>query len=253
MSDIGAINRVLKLVSLLADHPNVSAKDAAVLLGWPVSTTHRLLRRLVEQEFASQTRKGSFAPGAELFRIAGRLGGQEPYQRIAQPVLDALSARFRETSLITVLERRQLQMYIAMSAAPPDPMRYLIELNRASPLVWGASGRALLAFLTTNEIEQAIAACTVPNVMGEALDPGKLRAHLAQIATEGYSLTRSHRTLNSIGIAVPFFNAVGEPAGALGLQIPAFRFSEDALPDMVAALKEGAAVISQQIGARIDP
>ena len=40
--------------------------------------------------------------------------------------------------------------------------------------------------------------------------------------------------------------------GALGLQVPAFRFTEEALPTMVAALKEGAAVLSQQIGARAD-
>jgi DNA-binding IclR family transcriptional regulator len=252
MNDIGAINRVLRLVSLLSDNPNISAKEAATALGLPVSTTHRLLHRLADSEFAAQTRKGGYAPGPELFRIAGKLGGQEPYLRIAQPLLDSLAERFHETSLLTILERRQLSMYIAQSASPADPMRYFIELNKAAPLVWGASGRALLAFLSEDEIERSIASCTTANIRGEPVDPGEVRAHLGRIAREGYSLSRSHRTRNSIGIAVPFFKAMGEPVGAIGLQVPDFRFSEERLPEIVAALKEAAAVISQQIGARAE-
>jgi DNA-binding IclR family transcriptional regulator len=252
MSDIGAINRILKLVSLLSDQPRVTAKQAAMLLGWPVSTTHRLLRKLAEFEFADQAHKGTFGPGMELFRIAGRLGGRVPFVRIAEPLLAALSARFNETSLLTILERRQLRMYVAASASPADPMRYIIEINKTAPLVWGASGRSLLALLTEVEIQQAIDECTTPNVHGGTLDPGELRAHLADIAADGYAVTRSHRTLNSVGIAVPFFNPAGEVVGSLGFQIPGFRFSDELILELVGALRDAASVISQQIGARND-
>ncbi|WP_306222875.1 IclR family transcriptional regulator [Bosea beijingensis] len=251
-TDIGAISRVLRLISLLSDHPNLSAKEAAANLGWPFSTTHRLLRRLLEAEFAAQTRKGAFTPGPELFRIAGRLGGQEPLLRIAQPLLETLAQRFGETALLTVLERRALQMYIATSAAPPDPMRYFIELNRASPLVWGALGRVLLANLSDEEIERAVACPNPPDVKGAPLDPDGLWSHIAEIRSSGFATTHSHRTLNSIGIAVPFFNFSQEPVGSIGFQVPAFRYSEGHLPEIVAALKEAAAVISQQARARVD-
>ena len=252
MSDTGAIHRVLKLVSLLSDHPHLTAKQAAPMLGWPVSTTHRLLRKLADFEFAAHTQKGTFGPGMELFRIAGRLGGKVPFVRIAEPLLAALSARFNETSLLTILERRQLRMYFAASASPADPMRYIIELNKTAPLVWGASGRSLLAFLTDAEIQQAIDGCTTPNIRGDQLDPAELRAHLARIAADGYAVTRSHRTMNSVGVAVPFSNTEGEVVGCLGFQIPGFRLSEESIPDLVAALRDAASVISQQIGARTE-
>ncbi|WIY52728.1 IclR family transcriptional regulator [Devosia sp. YIM 151766] len=251
-SDIGAIARVLRLVSLLADQPNVSAKDAAEILGWPLSTTHRLLRRLIEAEYASQTRKGAFAPGPELFRLAGRLGGQQPAVRIVQPLLDSLADRFRETALVTILQRRNLQMYVAASAAPPDPMRYFIELNRTAALVWGALGRAMLAQLSAEEIERAILGPNVPDARGNPLDPDELRKHLAEIRENKFAITYSHRTMTSVGVAVPFLDHSGEPTGSIGFQIPEFRYSEEQASDMVAALKEAAAVISQQIGARVD-
>ena len=252
MTDTGAINRVLRLVSLLSDQPQVTAKQAAAALGWPVSTTHRLLRKLADFEFAAQTYKGTFGPGMELFRIVGRLGSKMPFVRIAEPLLAALSARFNETSLLTILERRQLRMYFAASASPPDPMRYFIELNKTAPLIWGASGRALLAFLTKEEVQQAVDGCTEPDIRGGRLDPEELRAHLARIAADGYAVTQSHRTLNSVGIAVPFANPEGEVVGCLGFQIPGFRFSEQSIPDLVGALRDAAAVISQQIGARTE-
>ncbi len=250
MTDPGAINRVLRLISLLSDHPEMTAKQAAGMLGWPVSTTHRLLRKLAEAEFAAQTRKGAFTPGMELYRIAGRLGASVPFVRIAEPLLAALSERFGETTLLTILERRQLRMYIAASTAPADPMRYIIEVNRTAPLVWGASGRVLLAFLEPHEIDRAIALCDAPNVRGVALDPDELRAHLGRIRADGAAVTHAHRTLNSVGIAVPFFDAAGEVVGGIGYQVPSFRYSEETARELIGGLRDAAAVISQQIGAR---
>lgn len=250
MNEIGAINRVLKLVSLLSDHSQLTAKQAATLLDWPVSTTHRLLRKLAELEFAQQTEKGGFTAGMELFRIVGRLSGKMPFVEIAEPLLNALTRQFNETSMLTILERRQLRMYIALAASPQDPMRYIIELNRRDPLVWGASGHALLAYLRPEEIDAAIATCTTPNVRGEMLDEARLRKELEEAARKGYALTHSHRTLNSVGLAVPCFGPNGDVIGSVAFQVPNFRFREEQTEGMVAALTQTATIISQQIGAQ---
>lgn len=250
MTDIGAISRILKLVSLLSDHREVTAKQAAAVLGLPVSTAHRLLRKLADLEFASQAERGSFSAGMELYRIAGRLISQVPFASIAEPMLAALTERFNETSMLTILERRQLRMYFAISAAPPDPMRYVIELNKTAPLIWGASGRVLLAHLGEEEIQRAIDTAATTDVRGATIDPAELRADLEKIRAQGFAISFSHRTLNSIGIAAPFFDARGEIVGALAFQIPAFRYQEAALGELTGALKENAAKISRKIGAR---
>jgi DNA-binding IclR family transcriptional regulator len=248
--DVGAINRVLRLVSLLSDHPHLTAKQAAAILGWPVSSTHRLLRKLAEAEFAAQTERGTFTAGMELFRIVGRLAAKVPFVEIAEPLLGSLSQQFGETSLLSILERRQLRMYTAFAASPQDPMRYIIELNRRDPLVWGASGRALLAHLGPEEIEAVIAMGAAPNARGDTLDAAELRGALAAVLSRGFAMSRSHRTLNSVGIAVPFFGSAGDVVGSVAFQVPAFRFQEGQVETMVTALQHTATVISQQIGAR---
>lgn len=248
--DVGAINRVLRLVSLLSDHPHLTAKQAAAILGWPVSSTHRLLRKLAEAEFAAQTERGTFTAGMELFRIVGRLATKVPFVEIAEPLLASLSQQFGETSLLSILERRQLRMYTAFAASPQDPMRYIIELNRRDPLVWGASGRALLAHLQPEEIDAVLAMGAPPNAKGEVLDAAELRAGLAEVLSRGFAMSKSHRTLNSVGIAVPFFGSDGAVVGSVAFQVPAFRFQDEQVETMVTALQHTATVISQQIGAR---
>lgn len=250
--DKGTVHRILKLISFLADHPDISAKQTAQRLGWPVSTTHRLLRTLSALEYARQKGPGLFGPGLELYRIAGRLGAEMPYAQIAEPLLASLTEQFHETSLLTILERHALKGYIAYAAAPPDPMRYTIERNRRGPLVWGAMGRSILAHLTPEEVDRAIAECSDRNAGGQSLDPAELRGFLQAARAAGYAITTSHRTLHSVGIAVPFFDAQDAVVGSVAFQVPEFRFDPTLLPRLVNALKQTAAVISQQIGMRLE-
>lgn len=253
LNDKGTVGRILRLICFLADNPDISAKKAATQLGWPISTTHRLLRTLASADFAVQRETGSFAPGLELLRISARLAAELPHEQIAAPLLNALTHRFNESTLFSIFERKQLSMYIAFSVAPSDPMHYAIEHNRRLSLVWGASGRALLAFITPEEVETAIATASGPNIMGEPLDPEEVRGSLEEIRANGYAVTASHRTPHAYGIATVFFDAHGEPAGSVAFRVPDFRFDPKKLPEMTDALKQTARKISQQLGAAVVP
>jgi IclR family KDG regulon transcriptional repressor len=253
MDDGGTISRVMRLISLLADHPEITAKQAATFLGWPVSTSHRMLRTLSEAEFATQKGPGLFAPGLELYRIAGRLRASMPYADIAEPLLVSLSEQFNETSLLTVLERAALRSYIACSAAPRDPMRYNIELNRRGLLVWGASGRSILAHLPDEDVERAILDCDGADIQGRELDAEELRSCLETIRRNGYGVVASQRVLHAVGVAVPILDARGEAVASIAFQVPEFRYNPKRLPALVAALRQTAAVIAQRIGSGSGP
>ena len=247
-SDTGTINRVLALLAELAINPETTAKEAAERLEWPVSTTHRLLQFLVNRDFARQIRRGVFGPGMEFYRIAGRLGTSVPYVQLAAPLLRALTDRYAETSMLTVLMRHHLGMYFAFVASPPDPMRYAIELHRVDPLPWGASGRAILAFMNDEEVDEAIRTCGKLSASGKRLDADELRADLRRIRKKGFALASSQRTLNSVGIAVPIFDGRNEVVGCVAFQLPQFRFRPQLVSELSAALQKAAAQISRQLG-----
>jgi DNA-binding IclR family transcriptional regulator len=246
--ETGTVRRVLMLLSFLADHPGEPVNAVAVRLGLPRSTTHRLLAMLRADDFVLPNGDGSFSPGPEFYRIAGRVAASIPYDRLAQPLLQQLSAQFEETSIMAVLARKQLRMFYAATASPPDPMRYNIELNRLEPLVWGATARVLLAYLSAAEIDAAIARAE-PSPQGEPAPARKdMLAALGGIRRQGHAVTFSHRTRSAVGIAVPFFDAEGEVVGDFGFLVPERRFSKQRLKPLLQGLQDAATAMSSQLG-----
>jgi DNA-binding IclR family transcriptional regulator len=201
--------------------------------------------------FADSEPDGGFGPGPEFFRIAGRIGARMPYRKLAEPFLQALSAQFHETSILALLAREQLKMFYAAKGSPSDPMRYNIELGAPEPLTWGATARVLLAYLTEEEIAAAIKRRERSPALALELNKTELRKSLAEIRRDGYGITHAHRTLNTVGIAAPFFNGEGEVAGSLGFLIPEFRWAKSpqkAQKAVVRALRDAAAGMSRQLG-----
>ena len=246
--ETGTVRRVLMLLSSLADRPGESAQSLAARVNLPRSSVHRLLTMLRANGFADHEPGGGFGPGGELYRIAGRLGARMPYRKLAEPYLQALSAQFRETSILALLVRDQLKMFYAATGSPPDPMRYNIELGALEPLVWGATARVVLAHLDEEEITAAIGRRERSPAMGLELNMTELRRSLAQIRRDGYGISHAHRSLNTVGIAAPFFDGEGRVAGSLGFLIPEFRWASSPQDKVVRALVAAAASMSRQSG-----
>jgi DNA-binding IclR family transcriptional regulator len=246
--ETSSIKRVLLLLQCLVDNPGESAQMLAARLNLPRSTVHRLLTTLRTNDFALSESGGVFTPGIELYRMAGKLGAQMPYAMLAQPYLEKLSARFGETSLLTLLERHQLKMFHAANGVPADPMRYNIRLNALEPLIWGATARVVLAYLRDEEIEAAIAGAGHSPVAGWAPDETEIRGALKTIRDDGYAVTHSHRTANAVGVAAPFFKGDGQVAGSMGFLVPESRWADAEQDTLIEALRVSAQALSRQLG-----
>jgi IclR family KDG regulon transcriptional repressor len=246
--ETGTVRRVLMLLSNLADHPGASAQNLAARVNLPRSSVHRLLTMLRASGFADIESDGGFGPGSELFRIAGRIGARMPYRKLAEPYLQALSAQFNETSILALLARAQLKMFYAAKGSPSDPMRYNIELGALEPLVWGATARVLLAYLSEQEVAAAIKRRELSPARQFELSKTELLQSLARIRRDGYGITHAHRTLNTVGIAAPFFDGEGRVVGSFGFLIPEFRWAVSPRDAVIRALVDAAAGMSRQLG-----
>ncbi|NYT36499.1 IclR family transcriptional regulator [Allopusillimonas soli] len=246
--ETSTVKRVLLLLRYVTDYPGESVQTLAKRLNLPRSSVHRLLATLRDHDFLTHESGGSFYPGLELYRFAAKLGGRMPYIKLAQPYLSGLSERFHETSILTLLERHRLKMFHAANGSPSDPMRYNIQLNSLETLVWGATARAILAHLTDTEIHQAIAEQTPSPVEGLLPNKNEILAALASIRHDGYAVTHSHRTQNTIGVAAPFFDSEGVVVGSLGFLIPSFRWNKPEPNQFTDALQEAAQSLSQELG-----
>lgn len=246
--DTGTVSRILQVLSCFSEQPEWRVGMLAQRLNLPRSTAHRLLNLCRAQGFVESDGVGVYRPGLGLYRLAGRLSFQMPLRRIAMPLLTEFTRNFSEASLLTVLERSALKVFFAAKAEPSAPMRYVIETNTLAPLGWGASARAILAFMNEADIAEVTRRAEPSPVDGRPLDVKELLKSLPKIRARGYAITRNQRTPEGVGIAVPFFDAGGEVAGNVCVTVPAFRFKPADEPAFVRALGEMAAKMSDALG-----
>jgi DNA-binding IclR family transcriptional regulator len=239
------------MLGCLAEREQWGVSALSQRLNLPRSTVHRLLNLCRAQGFVDSAGPGLYAPGLALFRLAGRLSFQMPLRRIVLPLLTEFTQQFGETSLLTVVDRGELKVFFAAKAETSAPMRYVIETNTLVPLGWGASGRAILAFLTDDEIAEVIRRAEPSPVDSRPLDAKELRKSLADIRAKGYAMTQKQRTPEGVGISVPIFDAASQVVANVSVTVPAFRFRPNDEPVFVRALTKIAATVSEALGSTV--
>src|SRR3546814_16357197 len=89
-------------------------------------------------------------------------------------------------------------------------LTYQNDLHRPLSLYWGASGKAILAFLPDDEIEQILRREGASPASGEK--PPSLRARMAElreVRARGYAISEGQKLPGARGVAAPVFDAKG--------------------------------------------
>jgi DNA-binding IclR family transcriptional regulator len=191
-----------------------------------------------------------YTVGRQFYRVAARvMASTSPADR-AQPLLHELALTHDETVLFGLYLPTERAMCFAARADGHQMLKYEIELHRPLSLVWGASGKAILAFLPEN-IVRTILASEGPSP-GSGLAPPpftQLERELRRVREQGYSVSESQKLPDARGIAAPVFG----PAGVLGcicLTSPRSRALRDSVEAVAKDVATHAAAFSRDLGAQ---
>jgi DNA-binding IclR family transcriptional regulator len=250
----GTVARVAQLLRHLAegdDHQSVTALAQAVSL--PPSTVHRLLQLLKQQgmvQFDPATR--AYGVGMEFYRLSAHVVKKVQIPAVARPFMVDLVSKCNETCLLGIYLPAVSKMMFAEKVDPTHPVRYVINMHRPSPLVWGATGRAILAFLPPAEIQKALAEAEPSPVTGETPQPQVLQRELAEIRSRWYAVTAGQKTPGAVAIAAPIFGPDGT-VGDLCLTIPQFRYDQGREQELASLLVGSAMRLSVALGWKPSP
>lgn len=221
----GTTARVLALLRAAAEFEGpVSIKAMALKLGLAQSTVHRMFDLLVAEGFMRQDPQSrQYSIGAEFYRVATLVAASHSFGDFAGPTLAGLTADTGETAAFALYLNGTGQMVFTSVSDSPHALRYRLDSHERMPVVWGASGLAILAFLPEQE-RTAIAAAAGPSpVTGAAPDPEALERRLAEIRATGWAWSQGEKIPESVGIAAPVMSA-GRVTGCVALTIPSVRF-----------------------------
>jgi DNA-binding IclR family transcriptional regulator len=223
---ISSVDNALRLLLMFRDHKRLRVSDAASSLNVASSTAHRLLAMLVHYDFVRQESDlRVYVPGPALLEMGLAAVRNLDIRTLARPILADLAARVDETVHIVQLEGGKIR-YLA-GAEGSRPLRVADRTGQLMPAHDTATGKALLAELTPDQLDELIPTVSSPQLeegltMQERAD---LDAELDQVRARGYAVNL-RRAEGILSVAVVVRDRRDVAVAALNASAPAKRMTQ---------------------------
>lgn len=235
---VQSVDRAITILELLA-RGEVGITEIAAELGVHKSTASRLVhtlraRQLVEQHGG----RGRFSLGMGMLRFTGAAAGQLDIVQIGTAVCGELAERLGETVNVAVLD--SVNAINVSQARGTSAVAAQNWIGQRTPPHATASGKALLAFMPPEMVDELLAGELVSYTEHTVTDPQKLREALKEVAEDGYATCYEELEPGLHAIAVPVVGAGGGVIAAISASGPAYRLSKKRIPEVVEELRLGA-------------
>jgi DNA-binding IclR family transcriptional regulator len=246
----GTVARAVRVLRALADfNADVTLKELAEHLDLPPSTVHRLLDLLAGEGMAERDESMPlYRPGPEFFRIAASVCSRMSPRSIALPFLRDAAAEADESAYLCLLDLRAGNMIFAASADCSHLLSYRVAFNEAQSLVTGASGLAILAWMTEENRDRILAEESRAGVLKDARARTALVKELRRVREQGYAITLGQRIKGAVGIFAPVFDAHANVIGSFGYTVPQVRYQDSQLATLAGAAMRHAFALSHALG-----
>lgn len=247
---LGTVKRVIEIIRFFGERGDATLKELSLALSLAPSTCHRLLELLGRDGFVEQdTIHRRYRIGRELFRISALVQSKHDIRAIALPFLRALVDECDETAVLSLYVPSDGKIFFAEKVDSSMMLRYQLPMNTPMSVLWGASGRSILAFLDAAEIDRIYASEGHAPASGEALPPRRtLDKELAGIRERGFDITYGQKVAGAVGISAPVFGIDGKVLGSICVTVPKTRIAAKDRPKLGQLVRATAARFSAALG-----
>ena len=240
---IQSVDRAIRVLTALQGARRMSLSELSARLDLAPSTTHGIVRTLVEHGMVVQER------GSSRYQLGPAV------LRLGNVYLDTLELRSKAIPWAEDLARRSglavrtgvllIDDVVIIHHEPrPDGSRQMPEVGIVIPAHATALGKAMLAF-RPEETERMLAAGELRSMTGETLSsPDDVRRQLEQVRATGIAREQDEAVLGEGAVASPVFDSWGDVVGAIGVVL-----SGAADGDVGDQVRETARALSRELGA----
>lgn len=226
-----AVERALAVLrGVEADEAGTGITELAQRIGLTVSTTHRLARALTEAGLLLQyPRTERYQLGPALVVLGNKAAQRLGYQH-ALPLLEELAAATGESINLGIRTGNEVQ--VVLDVTSHQPLRFNQQSGSRVPMHVSAMGKCLLAAADDigEQIEQL--GDLVRATHRTITDRDQLRAELELVRERGWALNDEERNPGVRAIAAPVPAPTDGALGAISIQGPTVRITDDRLPDL---------------------
>jgi DNA-binding IclR family transcriptional regulator len=244
---IQSVDRAIRVLTALQGARRMSLSELSTRLDLAPSTTHGIVRTLVEHGMVVQERGSSrYQLGPAVLRLGNVYLDTLELRSKAIPWAEDLA---RRTGLAVRTGVLLIDDVVIIHHEPrPDGSRQMPEVGIVIPAHASALGKAILAF-HPDEAERVLAGGELRSMTGETLtSPDDVRRQLEQVRTSGIAREQDEAVLGEGAVASPVVDSWGDVVGAIGVVVSGSTDNDPG--DLV---RETARALSRELGAQAWP
>ncbi len=247
---VPAVERAMRILNAFKDSQmEYGVSELSHALDINKSTVHGIVRTLSEYRMLQQdpsTRK--YRLGPSLIELGGLVQIRRDVRQVARPYLLDLKEKTQETVLLGVFEDDGIT--ILDKVEPARELRVAVANGQRLPFSAGSFGRAFLAWMAEEEIDQLVASKGLRKYTEAAeTDPSSYKAMLDSVRQRGYAVDDSQEYLEGVwAVSAPILDADGVLAVITVVGF-AGRMSDEAKRSAIKVTTQAARQISLGMGA----
>lgn len=246
-SSIQVIERMMKLLEVLAQHPQpVALKNLAQASGLHPSTAHRILGALVNDNMVERMDQGNYRLGIRLLELGNLVKGRISVREHALPFMRELHAATGEAVNLSVRRDDEI-VYVERTSSGRSLMRVVNIVGARAPLHITAVGKLFLLEDGAEGLKGYAQRTHLPQFTRNTLTSvAVLEKELERIKRSGYAVDNEEAELGVRCIGAGVRDDSGALVAGLSVSAPAERM-KTAWSGLV---RETAEKISRAIGHR---
>lgn len=251
MQGVPAVRRAVAILELLANaRRGLSLSEISRKLQVPKTSAHRILNTLEEMQCVHRNPVGSrYYLGLKLVGFNRATVEGLELREEALPLLTGLMQRTGFTVHMAVLEHDQAVLIAKLE--PANQRSIGTWVGRAMDVNSTAAGKALIAFLHPDEIEDRIKGKTfVRHNNRTIVSMARLRKELGQVRQQGYAVDNEEDEMGTRCVGAPVFGRSGQPIAAISVVGMKDEVPETRIPSLGEIVKQTATSISMRLTGR---
>lgn len=222
--------------------PQMTISQLSQRTGLSRAAVRRCLYTLVKLGFAGADEAQRYSLRPKMLTLANTYTASSTLANAAQPILERMSAAFRESFSVATLDGDEI-VYIARTTVT-RVMSVDLHIGSRLPAFCTSMGRVLLAYLPQDQLEHFLSRLQMVQYTPRTVNSKeKLRLILRNVRRNGYALCDQEYEVGLRSIAVPVFAGNGRVVATVNLsghapRMPMLEMQTRFLPPLRAAASE---------------
>lgn len=228
--------------------PELGISELARRLGLSKSIVMRLVATLRDEGFLERSHgSDKYRVGLAAFEVGNLYHLSVSLKREAEPLLQQLAERLGYSAYLGTLSGDRAVYISAIEG--PGPIRVGPRIGSSAPAHTTAAGRALLAFLSPEDLERYLGTADLrPETPQSITSPQRLAEELTRVRIHGFAVTRGEHLQGVGAIGAPLFDRQGTAVASISVAFPLYLVPEAQWPSIAAVVVETAQQISRRLG-----